>query len=88
MGSKTGVTTRCIVVAKDCSSESVMASVVPVRGSSNEFPAKRINALKHKLGLKAQDLVLRSDQEPAILRGLFCGIVSFERGGRKRCADC
>ena len=42
--SKTDVTTRCIVVAKDYSSKSVMASVVPVKGSSHEFPAKRINA--------------------------------------------
>ena len=66
MGSKTDVTTRCIVVAKDCSSKIVMASVVPVKGSSHEFPAKRINAFVRELGLEAQDLVLRSDQEPAL----------------------
>ena len=66
MGSQTDVTTRCIVVAKDYSSKSVMASVVPVNGSSNEFPAKRINAFIRELGLEAQDLVLRGDQEPAL----------------------
>ena len=66
MVSKTDVTTRCIVVAKDYSSESVMASVVPVKGSSHEFPAKRINAFLRELGLEAQDLVLRNDQEPAL----------------------
>ena len=65
-GSKTDVTTRCIVVAKDYSSKSVVASVVPVKGSSHEFPAKRMNAFIRELGLEAQDLVLRSDQEPAL----------------------
>ena len=44
MGSKTDVATKCIVVEKDYSSKSVMASVVPVKGASNEFPTKRINA--------------------------------------------
>ena len=50
MGSKIDVVTKCIVVAKDYSSKSVMASVVPVMCASNEFPAKRINALYVKLG--------------------------------------
>ena len=45
MRSKTDVTTRCIVVAKDYSSKSVMASVVPVKVSSHEFPAKRSTRL-------------------------------------------
>ena len=58
MGSKGDATTRCIVVAKE--------SVVPVKGSSNEFPAKRITAFIRELGLENQDLVLRSDQEPAL----------------------
>ena len=62
MGSETDVTTRCIVVAKDYSSKSVMVSVVPVKGSSYEFPAKRINSFTRELGLEAQDLVL----EPAL----------------------
>ena len=54
------------MVAKDYSSKSVMASVVPVKGSSHEFPAKRINAFIRELGLEAQELVLRNDQEPAL----------------------
>ena len=58
--------TKCVVVAKDYSSKSVMASVVPVKGASNEFPAKRINAFIREIGLEGQDLVLRSDQEPAL----------------------
>ena len=66
MGSKIDVATKCFVVAKDYSSKSVMASVVPVKGSSNEFPAKRINAFIREIGLEGQDLVLRRDQEPAL----------------------
>ena len=66
MGSKTGVATKFIEVAKDYSSKSVMDSVVLVKGASNEFPAKRINAFIREIGLEAQDLVLRSDQEPAL----------------------
>ena len=105
MGSKMDVATKCIVVAKDYSSKSVMASVVPVKGASNEFPAKRISAFIREIGLEGQDLVPRSDQEPALkdllaevgrrripaktfLRGLTCGIVSFEWSGRKRSTDC
>ena len=66
MGSREDVATRCIVVAKDYDSKSIMASIVPVKGSSCEFPARRINAFIRELGLEGQDLVLRSDQEPAI----------------------
>ena len=57
---------KYIVVAKDYSSKSVMARVVPVMGASDEFPAKRINALIREIGLEGQELVLRSDQEPAL----------------------
>ena len=38
---------------KDYSSKSVMASVVPVEGASNEFPAKRIHAFIRQIWLEA-----------------------------------
>ena len=67
MGSKGDATARCIVVAaKDYEHKCVMASVVPVKGSSHEFLAKRIGAFIRELGLEGQDIVLRSDQEPAL----------------------
>ena len=66
MGSKREATARCIVVAKDYEHKCVMASVVPVKGSSHEFPAKRIGAFIRELGLEGQDIVVRSDQEPAL----------------------
>ena len=65
-GSKGDATARCIVVAKDYEHKCVMASVVPVKGSSHKFPAKRIGAFIRELGLEGQDIVLRSDQEPAL----------------------
>ena len=67
MGSKGDAATKCIVVAKDYDSKSLMASIVPVKGGSHEYPAKRINAFIRELGLEGQDVVLRSDQEPALL---------------------
>ena len=66
MSARGDESTKCIVVAKDYDSKSVMASVVPVKGSSREFPARRIIAFIRELGLEGQDIVLRSDQEPAL----------------------
>ena len=66
MGCKGETATRCIVVAKDFHSKSVMSSVVPLKGASHEYPARRIIAFIKELGLEAHDLVLRSDQEPAL----------------------
>ena len=66
MGSKDDVATRCIVVAKDYDSKSLMASIVPVKGGSHDYPAKRINAFMRELGLEGLDVALRSDQEPAL----------------------
>ena len=52
MGCKGETATRCIVV--------------PLKGASHEYPARRIIAFIKELGLEAHDLVLRSDQEPAL----------------------
>ena len=45
-----------------------MASVVPLKGASHEFPARRLVACFKELGLEAHDLVLKSDREPASCR--------------------
>ena len=54
-------------MAKHRDSKSVLASVVPVQGASNDFAARRICAFLRELGLEHADLVLRSDQGPAIV---------------------
>ena len=76
MGFKIDAASKCIVVAKDYSSKSVMAGVVPVKGASNEFPAKRIKSWSPTHPSKDH------------LTSLTCGIVRFEWSGRKRSTDC
>ena len=67
MGAGGDEKTKVIIVAKHRDSKSVLASVVPVKGASNNFAARRICAFLRELGLEHADLVLRSDQEPAIV---------------------
>ena len=58
---------RTIVVAKHAESRAVMSSIVPVKGAAHELPAKRIKAFVRELGLEHCKVVLKSDQEPALL---------------------
>ena len=58
--------TKTVIVAKDRDSKMVMASVVPVKGSSHLFPARRVRAFLNELGYEDLDVTLKSDQEPAI----------------------
>ena len=81
MGSKIDVATKCIVVAKDYTSKSVMASVVPVKGAS-------------KLGwtdTALQDLLAEVGRRRTPAKTFYevssVGS-SASNGGRKRSADC
>ena len=42
MGQSKDDKAKCIVVAKDCETRVIMSSVVPAKGTSHEFPARRI----------------------------------------------
>ena len=44
-----------------------MSSVVPMRGTANEFPARRIRAFINELGCEHLEIIMKSDQEPAIV---------------------
>ena len=55
-----------ILVAKERASKMGMATVVPMKGGSIEFPAKRILAFLKEIGLENADIVMKSDQENAI----------------------
>ena len=44
----------------------ILASVVPLKGASHEFPAKRMCAFLKELGLDHRDVVFKSDQEAAL----------------------
>ena len=47
-----------------------LASVVPMQGASVEFPVRRVLAFLKESGLEGADVVLKSDQENAILNVL------------------
>jgi hypothetical protein len=58
--------TNTVLIAKDRDSKMVMASVVPVKGSSHQFPARRVRAFLNELGYEGVDVTIKTDQEPAI----------------------
>lgn len=66
MGAAEDKKTRCIVVAKQPGTKYLMSSVVPLKGTSHEFPARRLCAFLRELGLEHQEVVFKSDQEAAI----------------------
>ena len=55
-----------ILVAKHIQSKAVMCSVVPKKGSTHEFPARRTRAFCRELGLEHADVIVKGDQEPAL----------------------
>ena len=67
MGAGRDENTKVIIVAKHWDSKSVLASVVPEKGASNDSAARRICAFLRELSLEHTDLVLRGDQKPAIV---------------------
>ena len=68
-----------VLVAKERGTKMVMSTVVPMKGGSIEFPARRTLAFIRELGLESSDIVFKSDQEPAIV-DLLNAI------GKRRCA--
>lgn len=58
--------TKTILVAKHLQTKSLLATVVPMKGMSHEFPAKRIRAFCRELGLMSADVIFKGDQEPAL----------------------
>ena len=66
MGGRDDPKTRCILVAKDRESRMIMSSVAPVKGTRDDFVAKRVRAFIRELGLEHVTLTLKGDQEPAI----------------------
>ena len=55
-----------ILVAKERESKMSMATMVPMKGGSIEFPARRALAFLTEIGLESADVVFKSDQENAI----------------------
>ena len=55
-----------ILVAKERSSKMTLATMVPMKGASVEYPVRRVMTFLKELGLENSDVVLKSDQEPAL----------------------
>ena len=55
-----------ILVAKEKMSKMMLATVVPLKGASVEFPVKRCLAFLKEIGLEGSDIVLKSDQENSV----------------------
>ena len=52
--------TKTVIAPKDRDSKMVMASVAPVKGSSHQFPARRVRAFLSELGCENLDVALRN----------------------------
>ena len=55
-----------ILVAKEKSSKMTLATMVPMKGTSMEYPIVRTLTFLKEIGLEGADIVLKSDQENAI----------------------
>ena len=64
--STSGSPLATILVAKERNTKMMMATVVPMKGASIEFPARRALTFLKEIGLEGSDIVLKSDQEAAI----------------------
>ena len=60
LGSAADTRPRCILVAKQFGTKYLLASVVPLKGASHEFSAKRMCAFLKELGLEHRDVVFKS----------------------------
>ena len=58
--------TRCILVGKEEQTKYMLATVVPKKGMSHEFPAKRVMAYLREMGLDQCELDIKHDQEAAL----------------------
>ena len=56
-----------VLVAKETTSKMVMATMVPMKGASIEFPVKRCLSFLEEIGLDNADVVLKSDHESSIM---------------------
>ena len=55
-----------ILVARERPTKITLATVVPVKGASVEFPVRRTMTFLKEIGLEGADVVFKSDQEPAL----------------------
>ena len=62
-----GNSTETILVLRERPHRMTMSTVVPMKGASVEWCVRRVLAFIKEIGLEGGDLVLKSDQEPAVV---------------------
>ena len=55
-----------ILVAREKSTKMTLATVVPMKGASVEYPVRRTMTFLKEIGPEGADVVFKSDQEPAL----------------------
>ena len=55
-----------ILVAREKSTKMTLATVVPMKGTSVEYPVRRTLTFLKEMGLEGAEVVIKSDQEPAL----------------------
>jgi len=71
MGSEVGEGNLTIVVARERDSRMTLSEVVPVKGSTGKFAASRVAAFIRELGYGSNSIIIKSDQDPAIVAWFF-----------------
>jgi len=56
-----------VVVARDRDSRMMLSEVIPTKGSTGKFAASRVVCFIRELGYGGATIILKSDQEPAIV---------------------
>ena len=59
--------TYTVLVAREKMTRMTMATMVPMKGASQELPIRRVLSFIKELGAEGASVVLKSDQEPAIV---------------------
>lgn len=62
-----GSHTETVLVVRERPHRMTMSTVVPMKGASLEWVVRRVLAFIKELGLEGNDIVLKTDQEPAIV---------------------
>ena len=66
MGEEDGGGTLAMLVVRERDSKATMATIVPRKGVDNWVP-KRLGAWMREIGLEYQEVVVKSDNEPALV---------------------
>ena len=83
MGEEEGGATLTLLVAKERSSRALMATVVPKK-SNGTWMAKRLLAWMRELGCEQSDVIVKCDNEPAIVAVVNeLGRLRAAKGGRR-----